>query len=364
MNYALLILTNLLLLFTSYQAFSFQDIDKLLANPDITWVGEVYVDYHPHINILAPESEDSKNQHETIDYNAIEILKIKKQVSDDQLSPLPTLLSSKIFELNSKNFNLYKEADLKEKLSYKAYQEIIQQEVDEVKITFDPETYEQLIQVIKIPLNTSHIKQFRLKQVLSYNSKTNELNITPIALAPLQSINKFGSLPEKALFWMPIKEAFTTINLDHASIDWAKRFNKNISSDSIKTIKGTNNLSNLFIDMMTGYRTSPSTTKMYQIKHDHDQLIPFEPSFIQNIGIGLDTVISFNRETFEEMIEIVDIRLAAKDLPKIRITQDWAWDNKTQRMQIRVVGFAPIIYKADRNGNYSYTPFYYIRSKK
>jgi hypothetical protein len=364
MNRSLITLTSLLTLITSFQAFSFQNVNELLANPDITWVGEVYVDYLPNVNLTDPENPQIKDRHETMDYNAIDILKVQRHLSDHQLGSIPDLLSQKIFHLNSETLNIYKEADLKEKLSNEAYQKIIHQEVSKIHMYSDPETYEQIIDVIKSELDASHIEQFRLKQVLSYNVKTNQLNITPIAIAPLQSINKFIAREEVPLFWMPIKEAFKTIDLDNASIDWAKRFDKGLFSDSIKTLKGTQDLSNVFMEMIAGYRANSSATKMYQIEGDNKQLVALKPEAIKKLGIEEDIVVSFDPETFEEIIQVVDNSPTAKHFQKIRITQDWVWDNKTQVMQIRVVAFSLITYRPDQNGNYFYAPYYYIKARE
>jgi len=364
MNRSLIALTSLLVLLTSFQAFSFQTVDQLLADPDITWVGVVYVDYHPNVTIIDPEDEEIKKRHETIGYNAIDILKIKRQVSNDQLGFIPTLLSEKILQLNSKTLNIYKDADLKEKLSKKAYQEIIQQEVTEMNITFDPETFEQIIAVVKVKLNVRHIEQFRIKQILSYNAKTNQLNISPIAIAPLQSINPPKSFQEKALFWMPIKEVSQIIDLDNSSINWAKRFHKDISSDSIHIIKGTENLSTIFIAMIVKYRANPSTAEVYQIEGDNKQLEALKPEVIEKLGIKKDIVVTFDPKTFEEIITVVNNDFTAKDLKKIRITQDWVWDDKTQVMQVRVVGFSPMTYISDDYGNYTLDPFCYIKARK
>jgi hypothetical protein len=362
MNYLFTLFTSLLLFLSSFQAFAFQSLDELLADPDITWVGEAYVDYHPNINILAPDAEETKNLHQTIDYNNIQILKVKNKLSEDQLNTIPSLLSEKMLQLNSSTLKIYKDSTLKAPLSYQAYQEIIQQEVTETKIGFDPETYEQIIKVIKEKLNKRNIDQFRLKQILSYNAKTNQLKISPVAIAPLQTIDKFRYIEEKALFWMPIKEAFTMLNLDAPSINWAKRFDKDISANAIKTIKGTKGLSNILMDMTLKYRENSSTVQVYQIKGDNNQLVIANPSILQDFGGGLDTIVTFDPQTFEEIVQVVETTIEVEQLRKIRVTQDWAWDEKTQSMQIRVFSFAPILYEADRNGNYYDTPCYYIKA--
>lgn len=363
--YSLISFTSLFLFFNSSKAFSFQNVDQLLANPDITWAGEVYVDYIPNVNILDPENEKIKERHETIDYNAIDLLKVKKQVSDNQLSAVPNLLSHKFFQLNSKTLNVYKDSTLKEKLSYKAYQKIIHQEISKTKMYSDPETFEQIIEVVKSELDASHVEQFRLRQILAYNATTNQLSITPIAIAPLQSINEFITRKEKALFWMPIKEAFTIINLDNSSINWAKRFHKDIFSNSIKTIKGTSDLSNIFMEMIVKYRANASTAKLYQIEGDNKQLVALSPEVVQELGIEEEYVTTFDPKTYEEIIAVVDNSVRAEILQKIRVIQDWVWDDQTQTIQLRSVVFSPLIHQHDSKGNesnYRHHPYFYVKA--
>jgi len=364
MKHSLIILTSLLIFFNSFQALSFQNLDQVLADPDVTWVGEIYVDYHTNINILEPENEETKNRHETIDYNAIEVLKIQQKVSEDHLSPIPSLFAEKIFQLHRKTLNIYEDAALTEKLSYNTYQSIINQEVEEVKITIDPETYQQIVKVFKLKLGPKNIEQFRLKQILSYHAKTNKLKITPIAIAPLQSINKFGERLEVALFWMPIKQIFETIDLSKPSISWAKRFDKGIALDSINIIKGTSDLPTIFIKMIAEYRAEPNTPNMYKVTGENKQLVALKPEYVQKFGVELDTIISFDPETREEVIQVVSDPLLPSYFKKINLIQDWIWDDKIQAMQIRNVAFSPILYREDYNGNYWYTPCYLIKIKE
>ncbi len=357
MNRSLIFLTSLLILMSSFQAFSFQKVDELLADPDITWVGEVYVDYIPNANILEPVEEETLNLYGSDDYNSFELLKIQNNVTDDWLKPLPTQLSHRLLQL-SKNAAVYKDASLNEKLSYGAYQKAVRHELLDTIITFDPETFEEVVQIVPFNLELSMVKIFRVKQLLTYNESTNKLNIIPLAIAPIASMMKNKKLRKEVLFWMPIKEAFKSINLKTSSIDWAKRLTKDIPSKAVQTIKGSGNMTSIFDKMVAYYKTHSSTSKVYY--GGGQELNPWNASEIENMGSpSVDTIITFHPETFEEIVQVIKYGIEPNFTVKVRLIQDWVWNSKKQEMQIRVLGFGPVPEKDAYSTTYS--PTYYIK---
>ena len=358
MNRSLIFLTSLLILMSSFQAFSFQKVDELLADPDITWVGEVYVDFFPNARITEPVDAKTEKRYGVKDYNIFEILKAQNAASDDWHEPIRNQLSERLLELNANNLNVYEDADLTKKLSYKAYQKAVKSEKIDTIITFDPQTFEEIVQVIVRDLRIREVVQFKVKYILAYNSKTNQLTIVPLAIAPILPLTY---TPMKALFWMPVQAFFESINLESPSIDWAKRLTKDVPSESVKTIKGTGTVLDIFDQMLAYYKANPSTSELYYSFYKN-KLTPFETSDIELLGSSIDTIITFNPDTFEEIVEVVKSDIAPQFATKIRLIQDWVWDNKTQKMQIRVLGYGPVLKRIDYRP--LYWPFYYIKAKK
>lgn len=274
MNHFVIALTSVLIFITSFQAFSFQNIDKLLADPEITWVGEVYVDYIPNTSITEPVNPKIEKRYGSSDYNTFEVLKAQIKADDDWLKELPTQLSYKLLQLNSAKLNVYKDAALTQKLSPKAYEKAIKHEFIDTIITFDPATFEEIVMVIVDHLKISAVKVFRVKQILTYNEKTNKLTVIPVAIAPIALVYNRENIRKDVLFWMPIKEAFNNLNLDALSVDWAKRLTKDISCKSIRTIKGTDDITSVFDKMIAYYKTHSSTSKIYYA--GGDKLTPWE----------------------------------------------------------------------------------------
>jgi hypothetical protein len=361
-NRPLISLTSLFLLITSFQAFSFQNVDKILADPDITWVGEVYVDYLPNIPVIEPFDPKIVARYGMSDYNIFEILKIQSPLNNDWIQATQNTLSNKLLQLNANDLSVYKEASLTKKLSYKEYQKATKYVILDTVITLDPETFEEIVQVVVNFLTPKDIVLFRVKQILTYNSKTNQLNIIPIAIAPIATTTgRKDVIRNDILFWVPVKEISKHINLEEPSIDWAKRLIKDVSCQSVKTIKGTDNMVTIFDKMLAYYKANPSTSELYYQNYSKNELTAYPASEIKTISSSLDTIITFNAETFEEMVQVVAHEMAPQFAVKIRLIQDWVWDTKTQKMQIRVLGYAPVIKRIDLKPRYS--PFYYVKTK-
>lgn len=358
---------NVLLLsfYTSAQLFAFQTTtEKLLANPDITWAGEVYVDYLPNITIQEPVDAQIKELYGTSEYNVFEILKIQTSPLEDWLQPTSHLLSNHFLQLTSKHLNAYADANLTQKLSPKAYSKAAAYQVVDTVLAFDPETYVEMVKIDTNELRPQEVQTFRVKQLLTYNESQNQLQITPIAIAPVATIYNKSSLRRNVrkdvLFWIPVKEAFKALNLETTTITWAKRLKKDVSSETINTIKGTGSIADVFDKMVAHYKTQPSSTKMYAAKEK--QLTLLSPDAVKNFGDAVDTVVTFDPNTFEERIDVVHRNLPQNFATKVRLIQDWYWNAQTQEMQIRTLGFAPISSQTDAKTKHA--PMYYIKTKE
>ena len=73
---------------------------------------------------------------------------------------------------------------------------------------------------------------------------------------------------------------------------------------------------------------------------------------IKKIGNSIDTIITYDVNTFEEVVQVVVNNLKGEDVNKLRLMQDWVWDEKTKELNIRFVGFKPIIDRFDDKGKF------------
>lgn len=79
---------------------------------------------------------------------------------------------------------------------------------------------------------------------------------------------------------------------------------------------------------------------------------PMTQDEMQTIGSSVDTIITFDPETFEEIVQVVVNELDPTDVKKYRIKEVWYFDEETSTMGVRILGIAPIIDRYDDNGNF------------
>jgi gliding motility associated protien GldN len=73
---------------------------------------------------------------------------------------------------------------------------------------------------------------------------------------------------------------------------------------------------------------------------------------MQNIGSSVDTIITFDPETFEEIVQVVVNDLNPQDIKRYRLKEVYFFDEEKSEMDVRILGIAPIIDRLDENGNF------------
>jgi len=88
---------------------------------------------------------------------------------------------------------------------------------------------------------------------------------------------------------------------------------------------------------------------------------PLTPEEVASMGATVDTVITFDPETYEEQIQVVRNDLNPEDVKRFRMKEIWFFDEETSTMQVRILGLAPLIDVKDENGNFRYEkPMFWI----
>lgn len=81
---------------------------------------------------------------------------------------------------------------------------------------------------------------------------------------------------------------------------------------------------------------------------------PLTPDEVASMGATIDTVITFDPETYEEQIQVVRNELNPEDVKRFRLKEVWFFDEETSTLQVRILGIAPLIDVKDENGNFRY----------
>lgn len=85
------------------------------------------------------------------------------------------------------------------------------------------------------------------------------------------------------------------------------------------------------------------------------------PDEVASMGATIDTVITFDPETYEEQMQVVRNDINPEDVKRFRMKEVWFFDEETSTLQVRVLGIAPLIDKTDENGNFLYEkPMFWV----
>lgn len=331
------------------------NLETLEKSSDVLWMGETEVDYALDYNRWDYDKEDEERiLMENLGFktrNSFKVLKYQVNDLNDSDNDDHELFN-KILQ-NRKDMQFYKDAGLEIKYSSKDIERAIGR-VDTI-IVFDPKTMKEETQVVVNVLDPETVKAFRVRQVVYYNEKEMTFKSIALAVAPLAYEEGGTETPSpenlKPLFWMKANALVESLDLGSSNITWAKRMYRNFDFSAVKVIKQEQDISVVLEKMMEGFRANAKTTKIaHTFKADgSDYLTPEE---VQNLGASVDTVITFDPNTFAEKTHVITQELKGKDIESLRLLQDWVWDDNTKSLSIRYVGFAPIISRFDENGQF------------
>lgn len=337
---------------TTITAPTLEDLEK---SPDILWMGEIEVDYALGYNRWDYEKEDEERiLMENLGFkmrNSFKVLKYQVNDLNDSDNDDHQFFN-KILQ-NRKDMVFYKDAALEIKHSPKTVEHAIGR-VDTI-VVFDPKTMKEEVQVVVNALDPETVKAFRVRQVVYYNQKEMTFKSIALSVAPLVYEETGEEVPSskdlKPLFWMKINVLAETLDLASSKITWAKRMYRTFSFSDVKVIKQEQDISVVIEMMMEGFRTNAKTTKIaHTFKADGSDYLTGEE--IQNLGASIDTLITFDPNTFAEKLQVINNKLEGKDVESLRLLQDWVWNDETKSLSIRYVGFAPIVSRFDENGSF------------
>ena len=88
---------------------------------------------------------------------------------------------------------------------------------------------------------------------------------------------------------------------------------------------------------------------------------PLEPGEVASMGATVDTITTFDPETYEEQIQVVANELNPEDIKQFRLKEIWFFDEESSTLQVRILGIAPLKDEYDENGNFKYTiPLFWV----
>lgn len=85
---------------------------------------------------------------------------------------------------------------------------------------------------------------------------------------------------------------------------------------------------------------------------DDEFTSPLAQQEMQQLGSSVDTVITFDPETFQEIVNVVVNELNPNDVKQYRVKEVYFFDEERSDLGVRILGIAPIINRYDDNGNF------------
>lgn len=233
-------------------------------------------------------------------------------------------------------------------------------------ITFDPETYEEKIQIVHVhPYPVEDFKVWRLRQRLSYHRKNDTWSTEVLAIAPMivaRDDNSGDSTGLRALCWF--RPENTRPDIASGDIVWAKmtagkQHKTKVPVALLSPPAAPDSLPELLVclkNMLENDMEAPLYNQFDDKLLDADErrsLISFS-----------DTVLHcFTEGPNGAGTSVVHYDLM-RHIRHLQLVQTWYWDERRHRLSICLDAVAPMQDVFDNEGNFRYSrPVYYRRTK-
>lgn len=352
------IITAILALGLSTITLADNSPQQILDNADISWAAETYTIYAPNLNSFLVKKEKMATLYDIEGRNVPEVIKLQNSTYTHSFETNPATLAAKLLSLDPSNIKAYKDANLSERYDVATFKDITKKHHIDTIITFDPNTFdpntfEEIIQVVVNELNPNDIHTFKVKQIIHYNEKTGQLGVTPTAIAPLENLydskgNKIASIP---LFWLPVKEFSEKMDLNNNDITLVKRITRTIDQKDLNIIKGNQTVGEIFGKMIEfGGKNAEKAPFYHTFSTRNIQAMTADE--VRNMGNSIDTIITFDPNTFDEIIQVVHNQVDPTKISQMRVVQEWVFDQSTQTISIALLLYAPLVKRYDDAGNF------------
>ncbi len=351
-----------LLFFVLFPMFAEAQYERILNNPDVIWASEIDVTYY----LRPPLPSDSVQQNDIIFWKNFDP-KNRVPYEDAEL-----LIEKILAAARSGEWPAWQFADTVRQLSvYEVSQRL---DSHDTIVTFDVETGEEAVKAVVSECDPASFFAIRAKQLLYFDEKRGDFELYTYAVAPVrrvtqEAIKKSGEWEVRPLFdyvpfWLKMpdfskKKPRKQPNVHDSNISWAAQIKTLGNSPELENLRPLKDFRPPVMQVLLDRFRTDAKFKVYDTA---DEPIPFEAR--HDMLLSIDTLIMFDPETYEEKIEVEKNELRAEDVPRLRLVQNWYWDDKQRRLIIHFQSFAPLFAIFDREGNYRFDqPLFYRRKK-
>ena len=345
--------TFLLLIVSPNSKLSAQ-YQELQDDPSITWIAEFTTDYSFSLNANSTQE-------------IIKLIKLQDDPSTlSDYNRTDWIINWIYSNAISDKYDCFKDPGLTKKLSKKNLRNLTSS--TDTIVTFNPDSYEEVVQIVSYELSVNQFAGLRTNQVIYYNANTGDFQTKLISVAPLMAYED-GAMPvsykkskiPRPLFWIKMNQGTAShSDLESSDITWgALAYSKAhpLELNFIEIVKNTGNFNfREHIIQQATQQEKPVEGNEYGSNQFLDEIQ------IANMSSSVDTVITFDPETFEEEIMIVRNNLDVNEISQFRLVQEWYYDSKKMNLMNRLKAIAPMVTIKDENGKYNFSkPLYYLR---
>ena len=332
-------------LFIGAPSVAFAQYARFLKNSDIAWAAEIEVTY----SLKPPPAVDPLRENDIAFWKSYDP---KAMIQYDG----GEMLIRKIFEAaRSGAWPAWQVNDPTKQLDLAAVSDSLCWTWADTIVTFDPVTFEESIQFVQQELDPAGFTAIRARQLLYYDDKKGEFGLATIAVAPIftYSVKVRTNSPveaerdtilyEQIPFWLKMpdfkaKSLRKHPDVNDTNISWAAQIRTLRNSpkpDQAPPLKNTK--APVMQVLLDRFRSD----RRYKATNFYNDPLPFETRAA--LFVSSDTLVRYDQETYAETIEINHNELRAEHTQQLRLVENWYWDDRQQRLIIRLERFAPIV---------------------
>lgn len=321
--------------------------DDLLQKRRYTWVAEYTADYE-----LNPQYSDLVET----EMNLAQVVRLQNPQGRNGLFPeleMPHYLSEALLQgLQAGHFACFADEQLAQPLLHWQVDRLLNKCDTIVTAADEP------FSVVVSPLPAREIDLFRVRQVLFFDARKKAFGARLLAIAPVVNLRdgEGNFIGRKPLLWIkvPPQRNCQSRKAARAANYVVQTFMRENAPapDDLKAAKGPLNLRKWAADDVR----RPAHTAL-----DYTDFRVLDKAQLRAQIIKNDTIVVFAPDTFMETPVVVQEN-AAERVEKIRLVQNWYYDERRHRLTTLVVAVAPLAAVRDEDGYLRYyKPLFYSR---
>lgn len=333
-----------LLLFIGAPFAAFAQYERLLKNPDIIWAAEMEVTY----SLKPPPAVDPFRE------NDIAFWKSYDPKTAVQYDGGEMLIRKMLDAARSGAWPAWQVDDPTKQITPAAVSDSLSWPHDTI-ITFDVVTFEEIIKNVRDDWDPIYYTAIRARQLLYYDNKKGEFGLVTTAVAPVLTLSikirpknpgeaeRDTILYEGIPFWLKMpdfraKPRRKSPDVNDKNIFWAaqiRTLGNSPEPNLMPPLKSTG--APVMQVLLNRFRHD----RHYTATDFYNVPLPFDTRAA--LFISTDTVMRRNLETYSETIEINRNKFQAEHALQLRLEENWYWDDRQQRLIIRLERFAPTV---------------------